>query len=282
MKAKMIRFFQVIIILFIAGNVVGQEKFNLEFRYAAGTTYRYRTTGTFSTQQQMNGQEMKVTGTTNSILRMFMESVSPEGNMTFINSYDEMKSSFKNSMLDTVMDQKDLIGKRGKVVLDKRGKQLSSEIMDSVPASNGLSGGSMAMVYSVNLFKIPDQAAGTGEKWSKDINDTTKIGDGAMISAGKSEYTLVGTEKKNNHDCFKITFTSNTEITGKMHQMGMEFFIEGTGETTGTIWFDQKLGILISKESTSTHDFTYAMTGQMKMSIPMTQVVQNTFTLIEE
>ncbi|NTW91287.1 MAG: hypothetical protein HGA35_05100 [Erysipelotrichaceae bacterium] len=55
-----------------------------------------------------------------------------------------------------------------------------------------------------------------------------------------------------------------------MNQMGMEFFMEGNGETSGTLWFDQNRGIIIAKEGSSEQDMTMALTGQMQMTIPIT------------
>ena len=86
---------------------------------------------------------------------------------------------------------------------------------------------------------------------------------------------------KNGHDCLKFTFTSTSEVTGKMNQMGMEMFLEGTGSSAGTAWLDIKLGILVTREIVSDQDLTIALTGAMKMSIPSTQTMKSTFTLVD-
>jgi hypothetical protein len=86
---------------------------------------------------------------------------------------------------------------------------------------------------------------------------------------------------KNGHECLKITFTAETEITGRMVQMGMEMFLEGTGYNSGTLWFDEAKGVTVARESSSAQEMTYALTGTMNISIPSTQTIRSSYTLVE-
>jgi hypothetical protein len=61
----------------------------------------------------------------------------------------------------------------------------------------------------------------------------------------------------------------------------MEMVVEGSDETTGTLWFDPSAGILVCKESTTQSDMTYAMTGQVTMSVPSVQVIRSAAVLVE-
>ena len=102
-----------------------------------------------------------------------------------------------------------------------------------------------------------------------------------MVTKTTRKYTLAGEEEKNGHKCRKISFSGTIEIGGKMTQMGMEFFMEGSGETTGFIWIDKESCIMIAKESSTDQDMTMALTGQMQMTIPITTTTNSKFTLVE-
>jgi hypothetical protein len=153
-------------------------------------------------------------------------------------------------------------------------------MIDTVKSENGMGSG-ISSAYSVNFTKLPGTPVAIGEKWTYTQTDTTKIGEGFTITTSNNEYTLLQKEMKDGHECFNIAFTSKSETTGKMMQMGMEMFIEGSAETKGAAWIDPKLGILVAKESVTNQELTYALTGQMTMSIPSTQVIKSSYKLIE-
>jgi hypothetical protein len=281
MKTTMLKVLWISGLILLTGTMNAQEKYNLEYRYKTGDTFRYQNSSDYDMVQEMNGQEIKMTGSSNSILKLIIESVSAEGNITFVNSYEEMKSSVKSGIMDTTFEQKDIIGKRGKVIIDKFGKEISSEMIDTVKKAGGMDGSGVTSLKSVDLPKLPGYPVAVGEKWTDIRTDTTKVGEGTMIITYNSEYTLLQKEMKDGHECFTIAVVSRSETTGKMMQMGMEMFIEGTAESNGTAWFDPVLGILVAKESVMNQDLTYAMTGQMNMSIPSTQVIKTSFKLIK-
>ena len=102
-----------------------------------------------------------------------------------------------------------------------------------------------------------------------------------MIYKRNLEYTVLAREKKGNRDCLKIDFKGTMEITGKMKQMGMDMVLEGSGEVSGTVWFDPAAGLLIEDQNINIIEMTMALTGQAQMTIPMTQKVNSTQKLIE-
>ncbi len=281
MKTTMLKVLWISGLIFLTGTMNAQEKYNLEYNYKTGETFRYQSSTDYDVVQEMNEQEIKMSGSSNSILKLIIESVSPEGNITFINSYEEMKSSLKSGIMDTTFEQKDIIGKRGKVIIDKFGKEISSEMIDTVKKEGGMGGTSVSFLNSVNLPKLPGYPVAIGDKWTNIKTDTTKLSEGAMIITYNIEYTLLQKEIKDGHECLNIAVVSKSEATGKTMQMGMEMFIEGTGESKGSEWFDPVLGILVAKESVMNQDLTTAITGQMNMSIPSTQVIKTSFKLIK-
>lgn len=281
MKFKIFRSILVCSLMFVFLGLNAQDKINLTFRYTTGETYRYKTRTTFDSQQEINGKEMNASGSASSVVKIVIDSVAANGNMTFICSYESIKSSIKSGMFDTIIDQKELVGKRNRITISFLGDQIKNQVIDSVQSLNKMGFGNTTSLKADFFLHFPDHSVGMGEKWTSPINDTVKIGQGSMIYQGQFEYTLVQMEQKNGHDCCKISFTSKTETTGKMNLMGMDFFIEGSGETSGTGWYDPKLGMIIAKESKLQQDMTCAMTGQMKMTIPMSQTIITSDNLIE-
>jgi hypothetical protein len=276
----MMKYFTVLAVLTaISFTLAAQDKTLLEYRYKAGKSYRYKNLSNYDMVQEMNGQEMKMSGNSSSIVRMEISSVSSTGDMTSVNVYEEMKTVVKNAMMDTTMEQKEVIGKRGRVVFSKLGAEIKKEVIDTVKVG-AMAAGSNTLLTS-GLMRLPDHPVAIGEKWSNEHADTMKIGEGNMITTAHTDFTMIGSEQKNEKSCYKFSYVSKSETTGKMTQMGMEIFVEGTGDTIGNVWIDSKEGILICKESITNQEMTYAMTGQMKMSVPSTQTIRSNYNLIE-
>ncbi len=271
-----------IVLLLIVQSLQAQESFNLVFKYQPGTTYWYRSVDTFTSRQEDNGQEMKIDGGNNNLLKLEVISAASDGSMTFISSYDEMKTMLKSPMMDTIISQDDLNRDRMKVVLSKNGKELSKMMLDSTDNSRTKSIMTMTSTHDVSFFQLPGRPIAAGEKWTAEINDSTNFGGGYTLKTGAIEYTLTGFEQKNGHNCLKIDFLSKSEQVGKVKQMGMDVYLEGTGDSKGSIWYDATAGILVQRESTSLNDMTIAITGPMTLSIPMVENIKSTCSLVEK
>jgi hypothetical protein len=266
--------------LCLLGNVSGQEKFSLEYRYVKGTTYRYQEELKFESVQDINGQEMKATGSTFSLMKMTVESVSDSGDLSFVNSLEDLRISTKMAMMDTTMVMKDLLDKNIKTIISKRGKMVDQKIPDTVTKEDSFMGRGNSLLTLYKEFVVfPGHLLKFGDTWNDVRTDTTK--GTQLVTKTDIVYTLMGVEEKNGHACLKAGFKGTTEIGGKMTQMGMDFFMEGSGEVNGNVWFDKETCIIILKESTNEQDMIMALTGQMQMTIPMTSSTNSTFTLVE-
>jgi len=266
--------------LFLLGSAFSQEKFLLEYAYSKGKTYKYKEESKFESVQEVSGQEMKATGSTFSLMKMIVEGVSESGDITFISSLEDLKITTKMPTMDTTMVMKDLLDKNIQTIISKAGKMVDQKILDTAASGKDFMGRSSTLFNAYKEFVVfPNSAIKFGDTWNDERTDTTK--GTQMVTKVNTIYTLAGTEEKNGHPCMKITYTGKLEIGGKMTQMGMEFFIEGSGEKSGTLWFDQKSGVIIAKDNTSDQDLTMALTGQMQMTIPITQTNISKFTLIE-
>ena len=267
--------------ILVAGAGMAQKSYNLQYKYKKGNSYHYTDISTFESTQEMNGQEMKMAGGTNSKIKMEVESIAKNRAITFIKSFEEMSMSYKGMGRDTTLKQDDMIGKRVRLIVSKLGNEISQTPIDSIKEKKGM-GDIMGAVSKSNLFILPDHKVKTGEKWETDENDTTNLGaEGSTYTKSHHIFTVEQKEVKNGRNCLKFSFTTKSEITGKMNQMGMEMLLEGTGSAIGTAWVDVKQGILVARESVSEQDLTIALTGAMKMSIPSTQTMKSSFNLVD-
>ena len=277
---KSIKTLVLISFMFILGTALAQEKFRLEYRYEKGKTYRYSEETKFESVQEINGQEMKANGSSSSLIRMDVQDVSDKGVITLIHSYEDMKVNTKMGMMDTTVVLKELLDKKYQTLLSGSGRLIDQKAIDSVNSGVSIFATRRGQSDLYKEFVIfPDSAVKTGDSWNDERSDTLE--GSQMVTKTTRKYTLAGEEEKNGHKCRKISFSGTIEIGGKMTQMGMEFFMEGSGETTGFIWIDKESCIMIAQESATDQDMTMALTGQMQMTIPITTTTNSKFTLVE-
>ena len=256
-----------------------QEKFSLTYKLEKGKTYRYAQDNIIETTQEMGGQEMKMNTDGHSVMQYVIEDVTKEGVMTVVYSYAEAKFRMKGMGRDTTMDIKDLTTASTRAEILPTGKVIKNKTADT--SKSAKSSMAMNMFANANLAILPDKSVAVGDKWSRVSSDTTESDGGQMIYKRNLEYIVMAREKKGNHECLKIDFKGTMEITGKMKQMGMDMVLEGSGDVSGTVWFDPAAGLLIEDQNINTIEMTMALTGQAQMTIPMTQKVNSTQKLIE-
>jgi hypothetical protein len=255
---------------------------DMVFKYMPGGIYKYRTTSTFTAQQEVNDAVMHLSGSSSSLMKMEVVSVTADGKFNILAEYEEMQMHIKSPLMDTLVDQKDHAGIRSLVVMNKFGREISRESPDS--AIVAASGFSMFIGYNqpASLFQLPEHPVDSGGSWSAEIKDSTAVGGSFHTETGTIRYIMGGYEDKNGHRCRRIVFALSSDYSGKVIQMGMDVFLEGTRDAKGTIWFDPASGIMVRKESNEQMDLTMALTGSMTMSIPMTENIKSTITLVEK
>jgi hypothetical protein len=214
------------------------------------------------------------------VLKMTVEDVAPNGDIKFVNSLEDFRISTNMMGMDTTMVMKDMLDKRIRTVINRYGKLVRQDVIDTVEPGGLLAdkGSGLSTAYK-EFVVFPDSILKIGDTWNDKRTDTTKGTE--MVTNTDLTFTIYGIEYRNGHNCVKANFTGKTDIGGKMTQMGMEFFLEGSGQTSGTLWFDAESGIVISNESTIDQEMTMALTGQMQMTIPITSMTTTKFTLLE-
>lgn len=254
----------------------GQEKFVLKYTMDKGKVFLYEDVIDAKSSQEMMGQEMKSTTFSRSINRWVVEDVRGDGSMVVVMSADSMVMRVKNPRMDTTMTPKEMIGKRRKVVLTPRGVVTERAVVDSVKIE-GMRGSVMREGGRYHQFS-PDPVA-MGGKWTASILDTVESMGGKMFNSASMEYTLIGKEDKLGRECLKIGYAGTIATNGKGAMRGMEVYMEGTGKTAGTMYWDPR-GMEVFEESTVDMDMTIAVTGQQSMTIPSSTSQKITKTLL--
>lgn len=268
MKTSFLKYSIFTLVLLISGNNLAQSNYKLQYKFQKGETYLFSNSVITNVVQQAMGQEMKIDITADAIQKIVAED-QLDGNMVLITSLDSVVVSTKMPMRDTTMNLINFKDKRTKVILDPTGKVVKKEILDSL--------GQDAQQFeqlnnqALKFFELPKEEVTSGSNWSSDDIDTMNVMGGDIILTTHTDYTLAGEEEKSGFKCVKITFTGTSTNEGKTKMMGMDLFIEGTGKTSGNLFFDPVKGILILAEVQSDNEMTMATTGEQKMIIPITQ-----------
>ncbi len=269
-----------LLMLILVASATAQETYRLQYKFQKGSTHRYRATTDNNVTQEMQGQEMKILSSTKSVVRLVVDRVADDGSMVLVVSADSAVTRSQTPMRDTTMVMNNMIGKRMKLTIDKLGKITAREVVDSVQfESRGMNIRSPQR-EAMTLIVLPAKELKVSDKWADSKTDTIDVGAGKMVNVTDVEYTLAGKESRSGHDCLKITYSGKISTNGKMKQMGMDMFTEGTGKITGTMYFDHAKGLLVSDESTMDVESTIAVTGQQNMTIPMTSSVKTVRELL--
>ncbi len=269
------------LLVLFAGIASAQESILLSYKFSPGTTDRFKTTTTYSSKQIMGDQEIVVSGSAMQINRYQTESVNTEGTAVLVVSLEDMSVSVKTMGMDTTMTQKDLIGKRSQLTINRFGKEVASKALDSVDIMGLGIGVDFGTTSQMTFLPFPGKAAKPGDTWTNTSNDTVAVGEGFIITKASYTFTLHPAELKNGHTCYKISFQSVVEVSGKMNAMGMEMFVEGGGDVEGNLWFDPALGKVIADETNSGMDYSLAVGGNVNMTIPSIISVKSARSLVE-
>jgi len=270
----------VVLAFAVVALAAAQGTYRMEYKFEKGKTHVYRVLSNNDITQEVQGQEMKITSDSRSVVRLVVENALSSGSMVLVISADSMVTHSKNPMMDTTLVMKNMIGKRVKLTIGKSGKVESREIVDSMQYDVAGMNIRTPQREALNIFVLPEKELKVGDKWTDSRSDTTDVGTGKMVTTSEMEYTLAGTEARSGHQCLKVTYTGKLTTGGKMNRMGMDIFTEGTGKIAGTLYFDHVKGLLVGDESTRDVESTLAVTGQQNMTIPMTTSTKSSLELL--
>ncbi len=275
------RYLLIVLSLVVAwmASATAQESYTLEHKFESGKTYHYSATANSKITQEMGGQEMHMAMDAWFVPNISLEKVTPEGNIVLVLAADSAKTHIKAPNMDSTIVLSNLIGKRTRLTMTPKGEVLRREVIDSVKMDRMMSG-----IGLRELVRLPRLAVGPvkmGEKWNVTQTDTNDLGGGKIVTTTNTAYTIAGKQNVQGHDCLKVTYTGTATTAGKGSMMGMELFVEGSGKSSGTFYFDPERGMFVRNESRTESETTMAATGQQNMTIPISSTMETTLSLKE-
>jgi hypothetical protein len=256
------------------------QTYTLRYDFRKGEAYRFRDNAAIADTREMGGQEMKSTSSLSGVTRMVVENRLDDGSIVCVVSSDSMVITVKSPMMDTTMTLAALLGKRTRITSSQLGVVGAREIVDTVKLQGMMR--AMAQRESFTLHRLPEKPVAIGGTWHATVSDTASTPDGSRTTTSDLDYTVAGVETRGGADCLTITYKGTLTFSGKGKMRGMEFFMEGTGNIKGTMSFDPKRGLPVEDVSTREAETTIAFTGEQNMTMPSTQTVKMTRTLIQE
>jgi hypothetical protein len=257
-----------------------QEQFTLQYKLEKGKVYRFADTSVVKSSQEMMGQEMKSTTTVLATTRLVPAEIRADGSTVLMVSPDLMSVSVKSARMDTTLVLKEMIGKRTRLTVSKLGETIHKEIVDTVKLT-GLAAQS-GRQDMVRLHIMPSKPVKIGDKWTATKPDTVEAMGGRMVTVSTGDFTLLSKETKSGTECLKISYTGKLTIAGKGSMNEADFFVEGTGTTSGVYFVDIATGLPVWEDSKYDVESTVALTGAQNMTIPGSQSVTAHRTLLKD
>jgi len=257
----------IILLILIGCTLTPPEKKEIKFVYQfeKGKVYNYNTSMENTTSGQMMGQEFTVTSNTN-----FDYSISPvaidTGIYTLTATFNRFELKINMPMMgfiDSVIVMKEYIGKRVKIMMSDRGKTLNVEPIDTIAPSRlqMIANLTPSELFRHIVLEVPDKVLDTSVTWKMYVPDTTLRNGIKMVTKNNIDFKVVGREKKNDFDCWKISIKGTTSIEGSGSQRGNEITIDGNTTISGFGYLAQKEGLFVSSEQTNDVDMTTTING---------------------
>ncbi|MGE5456855.1 MAG: hypothetical protein ACM3RX_00720 [Methanococcaceae archaeon] len=267
-------------LMFFAASLYSQESITLRYKFDDGKPLRFKTVMDGAFTQSAMGREMNITTSGNMFTHLSDEGKNEKNLASLIMVIDSGKISTKMPMKETNTDLSTFAGKRVRLLIDPSGKVTKREILDSVSTENDTFTSSYRQAFHFPI--LPEKGLKMNENWNSIESDTVEVMGGKVANTLNVVYTLAGREKVSGTNCLKITFSGDIKNQGNTSMMGMDLTISGTGKTSGTFYFDQVKGKMISNESLTEMDMTVETSGDNAMSIPIKQTIKSTVNAIND
>jgi len=255
--------------------------YKLAYRMKKGQRLKYKTTMNVQNSMEMQGREMTSGSDAVSVLRLEVEEVGKDGNITFVYALDSLNVTAKTPQGDqTIQNPEGMIGKRTRQIMTTAGKKLKSVVVDSMqlPGLLAQSGGRRS---AFSFIELAEKEVKAGDSWTASTADTNAQTGGQIIVAANTTYTIAGEVDTLGYKCLRITYNGKINLKGNGVNMGMNFSVEGEGPNNGTAYFAPKEGMLVAVVGTSDLESTIALTGQMSMTIPQSTASKVAIVLVK-
>jgi len=257
------------------------DSYKLTYKMKKGTTLNYTMDSKMESLLEVMGSENESTAQSKAKIKITLEGENKDGNLTYVMVYESMVIEWLSSVMDsTFKDPAGLIGRRVRKTITPNGDQIEFVELDSIKLGMLAQGGGFSSEREF-FPNLPENELKMGEKVSMTDVDSLNSFGGTVVSKSDMEFTLLGKEKKLGYDCLKIDVKGTVNVEGDGFMQGMKIFIEGDGDFQRMIYFAPKEGLLVAAENQTDMEMTAAFTGQMSMTIPITQSVKSNITLVK-
>ena len=215
----------------------GEKAIQLKLTFNEGDEYKYQLTQDSVTTTEFMGKKMEMPSKTEITLTQKVEKIDQgiaEVNVT----YDtfEMEMNVGGKQIPSNMG-KSMVGKTSTMKIRENGEIVEPQGIKAMVGLQGL-GSDIKNVFFSLYPQFPENKLKVGDSWTQK-QELPQAQMGVVI---ESQYTLARLEKKNEHDCAVLDYTISMTIEGGDEtKMNMK----GSGEGTGTTYFDYKKGVLV-------------------------------------
>jgi hypothetical protein len=257
------------------------NSYKLAYRMKKGQRLKYKTTMNVQNSMEMQGREVTTGSDAVSVLRLEVEEVGKDGNVTFVYALDSLNVMVKTPQGDQSFENPEgMIGKRTRQIITTAGKKLKTVEIDTMqfPGALAQSGGRRP---AFSLIELAEKEVKTGDSWTASTADTNAQSGGQIIVGANTTYTVAGEVDTLGYKCLRITYNGKINLKGNGVNMGMNFSVEGEGPNNGMAYFAPKEGLLVAVVGTSDLETTIALTGQMSMTIPQSTANKVAIVLVK-
>jgi hypothetical protein len=278
MRSRTILVYLTVIFFCLFCHQIGAAGQKLRYNFEKGKAYKYSTVVESKTSGQSMGQEFTVTSSADFDYSISLISANSSV-MTLAVKFEKFNIKLNMPMMgfnDSTIVMREYVGKRIKVVMTDKGKTLSVEPIDTIPPSRIQMMASLAPsdLFKQILLELPDKELDLNGSWKKDVSDTISRGGMKMVVKPNIIFNIVGAEKKNDFNCWKIAIAGTSAIEGSGNQRGADVTIDGTVKITGAAYIAPAEGVFVlseqSNETEMTTTATGSQTGASTMSINTT------------
>jgi hypothetical protein len=238
----------------------------LRYQFKQGKTYSYSTRIDTKTSGQMMGQEFIISSDVDFDYSMRVIHMS-ENRYTMQATFEKYDVNLHIPILgfnDSTVIMKEYVGKRMIVLMTDRGKILSIEQVDSLPPCRiqFIANLSPLNIFRKLIFELPEEAMDMNGSWKNKNPDAVTQGNLTIVTQQDVEFKIVGAEKKNSYDCWKILITGSSTLEGSGSQGANTVTVDGIIKNHGSVFIAPVDGVFVSAEQTVENELTTTITGQ--------------------
>lgn len=245
----------------------------LQYRLSPGQTLSYEASSEESQSMEMAGNNLETISNTMSKYSITGKGLDKEKNILSETKLESITFDIQSPQGEMNIDTAPVTGKSFGLSFSVLGEELDYTDIDSTMEFSMGQAGKRGMkdLFRNPLQDLPDHPVKVGDSWTDKDSVVTPQGGLEMTIVTNATLTLNGFEEVDGIKCVKILSESKGTIDGEGQQMGMDVALEGDIEASSTFYFAYQKGVFVKMTTESFTEMTAALSGQVNMTIPITQ-----------